>query len=135
MFMVEDNKKRKKQFTLEYAFYMIISSYFKEVVVKTTFTEAQLSLYYKELPKDKQITLEERWISKLEQETLKELPEDIETQKAELYIFTSKDRESHPMRFDLGWVSYDIRVFEEYSTLKKKPEVKAILNRRVASNE
>ena len=130
MFIDEENKKLKKQFTLEYAFYMIFSSYFKKVVVKTPFTEAQLALYYKELPKEKQYTLEEKWILKIEEEVLKELQEDIEGLKAEFFIITSEDRESHIMRVSLGWIAYDIRVSEEYNKVKKKPELKVIISRR-----
>ena len=135
MFIAEENKKLKKQFTLEYAFYMIFSSYFKKVVVKTPFTEAQLALYYKELPKEKQYTLEEKWILKIEEEVLKELQEDIESLKAEFFIFTSEDRESHIMRVSLGWVAYDIRVSEEYNKVKKKPELKVRVSRRAAWNK
>ena len=135
MFIAEENKKLKKQFTLEYAFYMIFSSYFKKVVVKTPFTEAQLALYYKELPKEKQYTLEDRWILKIEEEVLKELPEDIEGLKAEIFIYTSKDRESHIMRINLGWVDYDMRVSEEYNKVKKKPELKISISRRAVLNE
>jgi len=135
MFIAEERKKLKKQFTLEYAFYMILSSYFKEVVVKTTFTEAQLALYYRELPKEKQYTLEDRLIIKIEEEVLKELPEDIERLKAEIFIFTTKDRECHTMRINLGWIAYDIRVSEEYNKVKKKPELKIIISRRTILNE
>ncbi len=132
MFIAEENKKRKKQFTLEYAFYMIFSSYFKEVVVKTIFTEAQLALYYKELPKEKQYALEERWILKIEEDILKELPENIEKLKAEFFIFTSENRDSHPMKLDLGWVAYHIRVSEDYNKEKKRSELRAIFSRCAA---
>lgn len=49
----------KKQRQVEYATYMIFSSYFKKALCKNTFPEKKLLLYYKELGDKAQVEMEE----------------------------------------------------------------------------
>lgn len=63
-----------RQRALDYCMYMMLSSYFKGSICKSTFLEKRLYLYYKEQKPDTQVELEEKCIQLIEQEILPQIP-------------------------------------------------------------
>lgn len=80
------------QYQLEYAMYMILSSYFRKVRCTNGRVENRLKLFYAELPYVRQEDLEEACIALTENRLLKELNiPNIETKDATMKFIPKKD--------------------------------------------
>lgn len=83
-----------RQRALDYSMYMMLSSYFKGSICKSTFLEKRLYLYYKEQKPDTQVELEEKCIRLIEQEILPQIPKACLDDKVQIKLTQGEPREA-----------------------------------------
>lgn len=85
------NTMTEKQKTCEYAFYMIMSSYFKSAACKNPSYEKKLYLSYQELKENQQIQLEKKCITLIEQKILPNVSTLWEDKDIDVYFLQSQE--------------------------------------------
>lgn len=91
---------------IAYVIYMIVGSYFKKTVCKSTMKEKQLKVVYGETKRDTQIKLEERCIKYVESKLLSIAPEEIFDDMAEVHFKLNKEAN----RIDVIFTGFDWRL-------------------------
>ena len=76
--------------TIAYVIYMIMGSYFKKTVCKSTLKEKRLSIVYGETKRDNQIKMEERCINFVENNILGSVPNEIFEDMVEVHFVTDE---------------------------------------------
>lgn len=88
---------------ITYVIYMIMGSYFKKAVCKSTMKEKQLKVVYCETKRDTQIKMEERCINYIENRFLDVAPEEIFNDMVEVH-FAVNHKEK---RTDVVFIGFD----------------------------
>lgn len=86
-----------------YVIYMIMGSYFKKAVCKSTMKEKQLKVVYCETKRDTQIKMEERCINYIENKFIGVAPEEIFDDMVEVH-FALNHKEK---RTDVVFIGFD----------------------------
>lgn len=93
-----NEKQVTKQKALDYCMYMILASYFENIVLKSPIQEKNLLLHYKDLKPQDQIDLEEQCIRYL-QKVEKKIPAAIWEQPTEAHLIGRPGKVSTELRF------------------------------------
>ncbi len=117
-----NEKQITKQKALDYCMYMILASYFENIVLKSPIQEKNLLLHYKDLKPQEQIDLEEQCIRYL-QKVEKKIPAVIWEQPMEIHLVGRPDKASTKLK--LVSEPYIIEVMTEYQ--KGKPEIRFVI--------
>lgn len=86
-----------------YSIYMIMGSYFKKTVCKSTMKERQLKVVYCETKRDTQIKIEERCINYIENKVLGVVPEEIFEDMVEAHFVLNKQEK----RLDVVFIGFN----------------------------
>ena len=86
-----------------YIIYMIMGSYFKKTICKSTMREKQLKIVYCETKRDTQINIEERCINYIENKFIGVVPEEIFGDMVEVqFVLNRKEN-----RTDVVFIGFD----------------------------
>ena len=116
-----NTKQMSKQKAFEYCMYMILSSYFSTIILKSPLQEKNLLLHYKDLKPQEQFALEEQCIRYFDKIQNK-IPAGVWEEPMEVHLLGKKDRTNTELRFESE--PYIICVTADCS--KAKPEIKFV---------
>lgn len=88
---------------ITYVIYMIMGSYFKKAVCKSTMKEKQLKVVYCETKRDTQIKMEERCINYIENKFIGVAPEEIFDDMVEVHFKLNHEEK----RTDVVFIGFD----------------------------
>lgn len=94
-----NEKQMSRQKSFEYCMYMIFSSYFEKVVLKTPYQEKRLLLHYKETKQQEQFSMEEQCIKYMEK-VKESLPPEVWEQPMEVRLVGQNNGEYTELRFE-----------------------------------
>ncbi len=120
-----NEKQASRQKSFDYCMYMIFSSYFEKVTLKTPYQEKKLLLYYKELKQQDQYQMEDQCIQYIEK-VKEKIPAEVWKQPMEVRLVGYNNQDYTELRFESE--PYIISV--KADCLAKKPKMKLVFWRK-----